>query len=196
MMIALKGSQRGLHSFFILAISVLCFIVYHHSYVFSPTKGFERITTISKDSTNGVVKRVAVPFGHDQPYNFSSPVQGSTTHSPARIRKRALSFFDAICKGEKHFLNIARAAFAGSTTAHTYSVQEIEEAGWTIGGDFMLNIPDAMKPALNAFNIRADADSNKIRYATQDKSYTGIGGNQEVTTIRVWLQCNIASPLA
>ena len=176
-MFRLQGSQRGLHAFVVLTVSALCFFAFKYHPEFPSTTGNGRTTSLINGSTIELVKRVAIPFGHKQAHNFSNPL---TSHSPVRVQKRALSFFDAICKGEKHFLNIARAFFSEPGSARTYSVQEIEEAGWTIDGDFLLNIPDATRPALKEFNIKDDADSNKIRYATQDKSYTSVGGTQEV----------------
>ena len=159
--------QQGLRALMILVVSVLCFFAFQHHHAFPSTTDLGRTTSLPKDGSNGIVKRVAVPFGQDQPYNFSNSV--SASESQRRIRKRTLSYFDAICKGEKHLLNIARAAFKGAGSGQQFSVQDIENAGWTIDSDFILNIPAAMRPALEEFGIGADADAMKLRYATQGK---------------------------
>ena len=125
-MLGLQGSQRGFHSFVILVVSALCFFASKYHPEFPSTTGNGRTTPLIHGCTIELVKRVAVPFGHEQAHNFSNTL---TSHSPVRIQKRALSFFDAVCKGEKHFLNIARAFFSDPGSARTHSVQEIEEAG-------------------------------------------------------------------
>ena len=43
--------------------------------------------------------------------------------------KVKLSYFDAICKGEKHLLDFARAAFKGAGSGQQFSIQDIENAG-------------------------------------------------------------------
>ena len=184
----LNSCGQGLPTLMILVVSVLCFFTFQPRYAFPSTTHLDRTTSLNKDPSNEIAKRVPIPFGQDQPYNLSSFVFASEPQKS--IRKRTLSYFDAICKGEKHLLNIARAAFKGTGSGQQFSVQDIENAGWTVDSDFILNIPAAMRPALQEFGIGADADAMKLRYATQGKSRGSIfhvsGIQSESTRQRIY----------
>ena len=165
-MLGFNNYRQGLRTLMILVVSILSFLVFQHHHASPSTTDLGRTTSSTKDSSTELAKR-AVPFGQDQPHNFSNSVYASEPQR--RIRKRTLSYFDAICKGEKQLLNIARGAFKGTGSGQQFSFQDIENAGWTVDSDFILNIPAAMRPALEQFGISADADAMKLRYATQGK---------------------------
>ena len=139
----LNGFQRGHHILFILAVSVLSYFAFHH--VSLSLGGPQHLSAPTPHRSSRVVKRIGVPFGHDQPHNFSSPAPKITLHGPARIQKRALSFFDAICKGEKHLADIARAALLGTETGNRYTVQELEDAGWSVDDTYPLRVPVGLR---------------------------------------------------
>lgn len=179
-MSGLSGVHRGFRAFLILVVSMLLVFVFQQQRAAFPLAEDQPTKAAIHDFSHHVVKRIGLPFGHDQPHNFSSSARDEIAHGPARIQKRGLSFFDAICKGEKHLANIARAALLNTAPGNRYTVQDLENAGWSIDSTFPLRIPSAMRPALEACNVGTDADTNKVRYADQNKEYIGIGGEQQV----------------
>ena len=173
--------HRGFRAFLILAVSMLLVFAFYQQRAPFPLEEYQSTKAATQHLSDHVVKRIGLPFGRDQPHNFSGPALADVAHGPARIQKRALSFFDAICKGEKHLFNIARAALLNTEPGNRFTVEDLENAGWSIDSTFPLRIPSAMRPALEALNVGTDADTNKVRYADQNKEYTGIGGEQQVS---------------
>ena len=135
----LNGFQRGYQTLFILTVSVLSFFAFHHASF--PLGGSQHTPAPTPHRSSRVVKRIGVPFGHDQPHKISNPAPEIVLHEPARIQKRALTFFDAVCKGQKHLANIVRAALLGTETGNRYRIQELEDSGWSIDDTYPLRIP-------------------------------------------------------
>ena len=61
----------------------------------------------------------------------------------------------------------------------TYSIAEIQDAGWTLGENFPLDFKPGIEPALAAFGVSDDEATNKIRYMDQKTDYTSIEGKRE-----------------
>lgn len=112
----LQGSRQGLHAFVILVVFSLGLFALKDHPEFPSTTDNRRITSSINGSPN---KPVAIAFGHDQAHNFPA-LSRHVALSGFKSERRASS--DAICKGEKHYLNIARTSFSSPGSARTYSI--------------------------------------------------------------------------
>ena len=182
-MSARNGFQRKLPAFMVLAVSVLLVLVFQQARKPIAINHLQDTKTPVQDVSESVVKRVAVPFGYEQPHNFTTLIPDVSSPEPVRIRKRALSFFEAICKGEKHLSNIAKAELTSTEPGTKYTVKNLEDGGWTLDSTYPLRIPTAMLPALKACGVDAGEGSNQVRYAKQNKDYESVGGDTFVRQI-------------
>ncbi|MCJ1230750.1 hypothetical protein MMC12_007424 [Toensbergia leucococca] len=191
-------SQHGLQALALVAVSTLFLIVFqqHHAPVLDLVQ--QHAAVPAHHLADQLDKRIAVPFGHDQPLQFFNRISHHKYHTlfnplhndpheshdnSILLRqdhgsvhvKRAdpitLTLDDAKCKGERYLALIDNAAANPQPPRWTFA--DLHTNGWDIDPDAIAVSP-AVQQAMSTKGIPTDAGSNTARAADLKRSFLNV----------------------
>ncbi|KAL9611048.1 MAG: hypothetical protein Q9167_004295 [Letrouitia subvulpina] len=167
------GSQRCLRAVVVVAAFLLCFYSLrpYRRVVYNQNNQNNQPTPAQfSPLVNQLNQRITVPLSYNHVQNFSG-----TQYRSSHVKRAALTFRDAVCKGSKLLEQI----YASSPNASPFTFDDLEDNGWSLYPDddprFELDSPDVFE-AMQERGISIEDEDNPRVDARLDRPFRNSAG--------------------